>query len=193
MRVNYTPLQLVSGFVSVAGLIALYFGWIEVSQNLILFFLLWNALSWALESTGRRSDVQQRGLIALVDASSRYTRISVMLMLASNEDTYKKAHEDFTDWFNSTFDTVREFFSLEEAERFRVIGNETPATMVLQLNQLRPYTERNKEILSQQLAIYGDRLSELLKLVPSIKKSFTVPVVPMSPSARPSASLPGPK
>lgn len=138
----------------------------------------------------RRSEIRQLALIRLLEAYSRYTSISLMLRLASSEEAYNQAYREFRDWFNGTFETVRESFSVDDAETFRVIGNETAATMVLQLNQLRAYSEANRETLLQSLQVYGVRLRELMKQVPTIQRSWwlTPLIAPKSPSALPSAS-----
>lgn len=187
---KYTPLQLTSVVIGAAGLIALYFGYFPDSPYATLLIPLWIFLLSTVESTMRRSEIRQLALIRLLEAYSRYNSINLMLRLASSEEAYNQAYREFMDWFNSTLETVQETFSVDDAETFRVIGNETASTMVLQLNQLRPYTQANREMLLQSLEVYGVRLRELMKQVPTIQRSWwlTPLIAPKSPSALPSAS-----
>ena len=195
MRFYSTPIQLLSLIIWTAALIGLYLGWFDQSQWILPVLMLWNILTSTMESTARRSETQQRRLIAFMEARSRYNAIYVMATLSFNEEVYRKVHLDFEHWLNDTHEAIREFFSVEEAERFRVIGNETPATMVLHLNQLRAYSDANKQVLLQWLDVYGVRVNELLKQIPTITPSWwlTPLVAPKSLSVPPTASSPSPR
>ncbi len=195
MRFYSTPIQLLSLIIWTAALIGLYLGWFDQSQWILPVLMLWNILTSTMESTARRSETQQRRLIAFMEARSRYNAIYVMATLSFNEEVYRKVHLDFEHWLNDTHEAIREFFSVEEAERFRVIGNETPATMVLHLNQLRTYSDANKQMLLQWLDVYGVRLNELMKQIPTIPPSWwlTPLVAPRSLSVPSTASSPAPR
>jgi len=195
MRFNSTPIYLLSLIIFTAASIGLYRGWFDQSQWILPVLMLWNFFTWTMESTARRSETQQRRLIAFMEATSRYNAIYVMATLSFDEEVYRKVHLDFERWLNDTHEAIRAFFSVEEAERFRVIGNETPATMVLHLNQLRAYSDANKQVLLQWLDVYGVRLNELMKQTPAINPSWwlTPLVSPKSLSVPPPASSPSPR
>ena len=195
MRFNRTPLALAWLVIGMVWLLGLYFGYFQSSQFSPILLLIWNFSLSAIESTVRRSDIRQRGLLALSEAYSRCNGIYVMATLASSEEIYSKAYRDFEAWLTSTREAIQEFFSVDASEAFMVIGNETPGTMVLQLRQLHSFNEANRQVMLQWLEAYSGRLHQLMNQAPAIKRSWwlTPLAAPKSSSTLSTASSPAPK
>ena len=195
MRFKFTPLQIASFIGLLALLAGFYVENFRTSNYFVAFLVIWNFLPSAIESAMRRSEIRQRGSLALSEAYSRCNGIYVMATLASNVEIYSKAYQDLEAWLTSTQKVIQEYFSVDAAETFMVIGNETAGTMVLQLRQLRLYNEANRQVVLQWLEVYSARLHELMQQAPAIKRSWWLTPLtgPTSPSAPRTASSPSPK